>query len=645
MKKLNKMIVFILLVIMLAACSGNTVETVMEETVVTGEGFIDSDSSTKPSVVEEAIAMVQVESEDFDSDDMMVAANQEGTILIFLDGDQTSSNGDSVSIEERIVTITSGGSYEISGSLSDGQIIVDSQDDATVRLILNNAEITSTISAPIYVRDAEKTVITLAEATNNYLADSAEPVFIDGDEPNGAIFSNDDLTINGSGSLVVNGNYRHGIVSDDDLKIVSGIITINAVGDGLQGRDSITIGGGQITISAGEDGLHANNNVDEGQGNVSIEGGVFEIAANEDGIQAETQLGISGGDIAITSGGGSINSNKTAGWEDWDQFHKSDTQTATSESDSVSAKGLKAGISLLISDGTLVIDSADDALHSNSEIVINGGNFQLSSGDDGIHSDSRLVINGGEVVIGTSYEGLESASISINGGEIHVVAQDDGINGSDGSASGMMGPGAGGGDFSAGDCSLIINDGYVYLNADGDGIDINGSIEMTDGIVIVNGPTGNQDGPFDYTGSFNISGGTFVAVGSAGMAQAPSATSTRFAFIYNFSTVQQAGTIFHIESSSGISILTFVPAKAYQSVIISSPAFTANESYMIFSGGSAVGEQTDGLIAGSTYTPGSEVETFTFSQTVVALGSVGGGWGGFLEGGGMPPDQDARRRP
>jgi hypothetical protein len=180
----------------------------------------------------------------------------------------------------------SGGSYSVSGTMDDGQLVVDTQDKGTVRIILNGASIASSTSAPIYVKGADKTVIILADGTENYLRGGDSYVFEDpeSNEPNGAIFSEDDLTITGSGSLTVEANYNHGIVSRDDLKITGGTVTVTAAGDGIRGKDSTTVKGGSITVSAGADGLKSTNADDPDRGFVTIEGGILEVSAGLDGI-------------------------------------------------------------------------------------------------------------------------------------------------------------------------------------------------------------------------------------------------------------------------------------------------------------------------------------------------------------------------
>lgn len=537
---------------------------------------------------------------------------------IALEGNSIIVEGNGATVDGSTVTITSAGTYTIRGTLNDGQIIVDAADQDKVTLILSGAHISCSTSAPICVISADKTIITLADGTSNSITDGSSCVLPDvaSDEPNAALFSKDDLTINGGGSLAVNGNYNDGITSNDDLKITGGRITVHAVNDGIRGRDSVVIKGGTIAITAAGDGIQSNNDGETDKGYVSIEDGSISIVAGADGIQAETTLAISGGTVTVTSGGGSgngsngnIRDNRGMG-------------TVEVESDTGSAKGLKAGVALTVTGGTLNINSSDDAVHSNGCITIDGGIMSLASGDDAIHADTSLEINGGEISITNCYEGLDSETITINDGTIHLVARDDGVNAVSKTAVSVTARQPGQQAYeSSGNSAMTINGGYLVVNSGGDGLDINGPITMTGGLVIINGPTDNGNGAIDYLGTFKVSGGTLLAVGSAGMAQPPGTSSSQCSVIMTYQASQPAGTLVHIETGDGEEIFTFKPAKAYQSVVFSSPALAKGTDYVVYSGGSVTGSATDGLSTSGIFTPGTQVASFTISGMVTTAGS------------------------
>lgn len=274
--------------------------------------------------------------------------------------------------------------------------------------------------------------------------------------------------------------------------------------------------------------------------------------------------------------------------------------------------GILARESLTINGGNITINAGDDAVHSEKDFEMNDGTLVISTVGKGIHSSYILDINGGTISVLNSDEGIEGGFITINDGNIDIVSSDDGIN--------VSIP-----DDDAGTSNpyfLQINGGFVVVNAEGDGLDSNGSIEMTGGVVLVNGPQGNADGALDYDLTFNISGGLLVAAGSAGMPQAPSASSSQNSVIINFNSALQAGTIFHVQTSNGDEILTFAPAKNYQSVVFSMPELVTGESYIIYAGGSSDGTERSGLYQDGTYTPGTQASTFTVENTVTQIGNM-----------------------
>ena len=568
------------------------------------------------------------------------------TADISLQGTTIQVDGSGVSVAGSTATITAAGVYRLSGNLDNGQIVVETEDEGTVELILDNAVITNTSNAPIFVSSAETVLISLADGSNNTVTDGASYVFADAetDEPDAAIFSKSDLVISGSGSLTVNANYKNGIAGKDTLTIESGVIAVNAAADGIKGKDSVTILDGTLTIVSGSDGIQSTNDTDEEKGTVTISGGTINITSSLDGIQAETDLLISGGNLTIVTGGGSANSSTQEGWGN--PGGDRNTQDIATDNTTESMKALKAGVDLTVSGGSITIDSEDDALHSNDSLTIDGGDLTIASGDDGLHADTSLVINNGSINISKSYEGIESAAITLNGGTIYVTASDDAINVAGGNDSSAMGGRPGQNNFSdSGDYTLTINGGYIVLDAGGDGLDSNGTISMTDGVVIVNGPTNSGNGPVDYMGSFNISGGFLVAVGSSGMAQSTSSDSSQYAVLYSYDSAQSAGTLISIMNQSGESILTFAPSKEYQSVLFSSADIQNGATYTLTSGGSASGSAQDGLYSNATVSDGSQVTSFTISSVVTSLGTAsnmmggGGGRGGGGGGGMQPPAQ------
>lgn len=554
---------------------------------------LNSNSNTGTTVKDAASA----NSKDHESIDDYKWITSE-VVSVQLNGNSIVENSDGATTNGGIITITSAGNYSFSGSLTNGQIIVDTQDEAIVRLVLNGVNINCSSSSPIYVKNAKKVLIVLADNTSNIVKDGSVYTFANSSEtePNAAIFSLADLTIFGNGSLDVTGNYNDAIASKDGLIIKSSTIKVTAKDDGIRGKDYLVIKGGTINVSASGDGLKTDNTEDKSKGYISIENGKITISSGLDCMDAETDVIISSGEFNLTSGGGS---GKTV-------------------SGTTSAKAIKGIVSVVINNGNFNISSADDAIHSNVMVSIHNGRIDVSSGDDGIHADSVLTINDGIISITKSYEGIESAILTINNGTIHIISSDDGINGAGGNdGSGMNGwPG---GLPTTEKFFLYINGGYIAVNANGDGIDINGSIVMTGGEVLVHGPTSNANGAIDYDGTFKITGGFLMAAGSSGMAQAPGTTSSQNSLLINFKTAQAANSIFHLQTSSGELIANFTPVKKYQSVAFSSPKIIKGTSYDIYLGGSSTGTNSDGLNSSGSYNAGTKSTTFTVSSVVTKL--------------------------
>ena len=223
---------------------------------------------------------------------------------------ETKAASSGVSISGNIITISKEGTYVLSGALSEGQIVVDA-DSAKVQLVLDNVDITCASSAAIYVKNADKTFITLAEDSENILMNTAEYEAIDDNNIDAVIFSKDDLTLNGKGTLTINSEYGHGIVSKDDLKLVSGTCNITAKNHALSGKDSVRIAAGTYNLTSGKDGIHSENADDDEKGFVYIASGDFTIESTGDGIDASYVVQIDDGDFEITAGGGAENATKT----------------------------------------------------------------------------------------------------------------------------------------------------------------------------------------------------------------------------------------------------------------------------------------------------------------------------------------------
>ncbi|WP_160806866.1 carbohydrate-binding domain-containing protein [Virgibacillus salexigens] len=677
----------------------------------------------------------------YDKEDAYTDWDNEDVTHIYLDKTTANVDGnEGVVVEDQNISIRTTGTYVIEGTLEDGQIVIDAEDDGTVRLVMNGATINSSTSAPIYIKQADKTILSLEGNTENTVTDPEQYTYEDADELKAAIFSKDDLTINGTGNLTVNGNYNDGITSRDELKITGGTIEVTAKDDGIVGRDLFAMKDAAISVTSTGDGIKASNDEDEQKGNIVLQSGsLFVEASKGDGVQAEKAIVAVDGEYTITSGGGSpetIETNQAGGgmeaggpmgnqdiptmidrlleqidvseevkeqlqnaesFEDMqaiiqenpeiqEQMQTSggmpggqppqgkapqapnqnnnsqsqenagnasntdvSSQSANEETDSentVSTKGIKAGTDLTIVGGTFTIDALDDAIHSDQDVTISGGESYLSTGDDALHGDGDLTIEGGTTTVAKSLEGVEATNITITEGTTYIHAEDDGINVNGGSTEGeMSGMGGAGGappsdnggnatseqqeqtstteEVSSEEGQLLIENGYVYINANGDGLDSNSSIKMTGGKVLVYGPTQSMNGSLDYDQSFIIEGGMLVASGSSGMAQGISEESTQQAIMMTFPEMQDADTSIYLEDSAGEQILGIAPENAFQSVLISTPSLEKDESYTFNAGGKLTGESNDGVYQDATYQEGSLAVDFPLSEVMTYIDESG----------------------
>ncbi len=502
---------------------------------------------------------------------------------ITLSGNLAQCSSKAVQISGSTVTITKEGVYLLSGTLQEGMIVIAADDTEKVQLVLDNASISNSANAAIYVKSADKVFITLAAGTTNRLENGGSYAVLDDNNIDGVIFAKCDLTINGTGNLEITAAEGHGIVSKDDVRIASGNLTITAAGHGISGKDSVRIADGTISVISGKDGIQSSHDTNAEKGYVYIRDGEFTITADGDGISASKTLQIDGGSFVIVTGGGS--GNKTVAKDE--------------NGESVSAKGIKASEAIVVNGGIFMIDAQDDAFHSNADLMINGGEYEIATGDDGFHADEMTTIAGGSINITTSYEGIEGNDVVISGGNIKLYATDDGVNAAGGNDQSGFGGMFGRDNFGGGsDASLLISGGIIYINADGDGIDSNGSLTVTGGEVYVSGPSSSADGALDYDGVGQITGGTVVAVGSSGMAMNFGDTSTQGSILLNVSS-QTAGTEIVVKDAAGEELIAYTAESAFNSVVVSSPKMVQGGTYTILVGESEHSITLESLIYGS----------------------------------------------
>lgn len=518
------------------------------------------------------------------------------------------------------VTITNGGVYVLTGTLTDGRVLVNAP-GADVTLVLQNADITCTDSSALYIYKAASVLVYLPDGTASTLTDGDSYDYgdsfssADDEEPNACLYSKSDLIIAGGGTLTVTGNANNGITGKDTLKIEGTTVNVTAANHGINGKDCLVLKQADVTVTSGGDALRATNDSDSTLGCILIGASALTLTAGEDGIQAETTLTLFDTTGTITSGGGS----------------------SASLADDTSAKGIKAGTDIAIRSGSYTLNCADDGVHANGNVTISGGTFAITTGDDGVHADEAVTITDSTLEISQCYEGIEGQTIDISGGTIDIVASDDGLNaagGADQSGFGGRGPDSFGG---SADCCITISGGTIRIDASGDGIDSNGDLNVSGGEIYVSGPTSDGDSALDYDGSATITGGTVVAAGYSGMAQNFGSNSTQGSILL---TCQSTSTeTIRITDASGNVLAEFTPAKAYNCVVVSTPALTQGSTYTVTMGGQSTDVTLESLIYGSGGMGG------TGGQPGGNMGTPPDGNGGQPGSMGTPPDGGKGGRP
>lgn len=574
-------------------------------------------------------------------------------------------SGSGVSVSGNVVTISEGGDFTVTGTLEDGQIVIDTDDK--VKLRLSGMSLTNTGGAAIYVKNADKAYITLTEGTENYLSDG-ETYTTEDEKEKACITSRDNLEIKGNGSLIIQGNYNHGIDGSDSVEIENGNITITAKNDGIHVNDTLAISGGTVTVTAEGDGLQADEIVD-------ISGGTVNVTTTGE-MPAETTA--FGGMNFRPDQNATAEERQALREEMMKQYEAAQAaELETDNSDDVTSKGIKADWLLEISGGSVTVNSTDHAVHCKSDINISGGDISLASeSKKGISAHGNVVFDGGDITITKSTEGIESKQIlTINGGNFNITASDDGLNAGGNGMDDMFGMG-GRGQMNAADIQseqqmpsgeqmfspdmqggqqaqgsqfggrgqmtppdmqngqqplneqfgggfgrgqetneissehhIQINGGNLYINAQGDGIDSNGSLVIDEGTVIVDGPSMSGNSALDSDGAIMVNGGTLIAVGEAGMVEAPNSYSSRNVLNMTLTAEAAAGTVIEVKSADGTVIMSHTAAKSCRSIIFSSPDLVTGGEYTLYVGGAAQ-------------------ESFNVTDTVTQVGTAAGGFGG-----------------
>lgn len=354
------------------------------------------------AAIDEAMSDAAIDITDmFTKWDLAGNYDESDAVKITLSGKTAACNSSNVQIEDGVVTIKAAGVYVLSGTFTDGTIVVDAGDDDKVQLVLDGVSITAADYAAIYAKNADKVFVTLAEGAGNSLTVSGDYVQTDDNNVDAVIFAKCDLTLNGTGSLTVKDNTGHGIVSKDDLVVTGGTYTIYSQDHCLNGKDSVRIADGTFNLSCDEDGIHAGND-DQQDGYVYIEGGDINISVGDDAIRAEGLLIITGGDIDVSK----------------------------------SCEGVE-GDKILVTGGDIDVISSDDGFNAAGGSSGSGDNHDGFGGGPGMggvdmdaDNDAYILITGGTININANGDGIDSnGCIGITGGSVYVLGPSDNGNG------------------------------------------------------------------------------------------------------------------------------------------------------------------------------------------------------------------------
>lgn len=507
----------------------------------TGTAGSSSDVSSNGAYITTAVSENQKNIELTDSNvdinftdrDKSSEYDESSAVKITLNGSSAVVSGSGVNISGSTVTITSAGTYIISGSLSDGQIVIAASDSDKVQLVLNNAEINCNTSAAVYVKSADKVFVTLPAGTTNSLGGGTEYVQTDDNTVDGVIFSKSDLTLNGTGTLKIDADYRHGIVTKDTLCITGGTYVIDAVKTCLAGKDGIKILDGSFTLTAGSKGLNSGNDDDAKEGSIYIAGGTFTIKSEDDSIHADGSCIIAGGTYTIAAGD----------------------------------DGIHANYDTVITDGSITITDSYEGIEGR-RITVSGGTINLTASDDGINAAT-----GGSSDEQQMPGGQQPQEMRMPGGQKPSGMDMDNKGQAPASRS-----------ASDDDVYIKITGGTITVNAGGDGIDSNGNLYITGGTVYVAGPTSNGDGALDYEEEASITGGTLIAAGSSGMAQGMGSNSTQCSMLVNLSETIAAGSVISLKDSSGNVLISWTSPKQFSSVVISTAELAQGSTYTLVTG-------------------------------------------------------------
>ena len=496
----------------------------------------------------------------FSDRDQDPSYDESEAITATLDDDGTTASGKGVEVDGSTVTITKAGTYVISGSLTDGQLVVDAGGEK-VQLVLSGASISTSSSTALYVRNADKVFLTLADGTTNTISATGEDVEADDHNLDGAVWSHDDLTVNGSGTLVVSSACGHGIVSKDDLTLVSGAVSVTAAVDALQAKGDLAVGGGTWTLSAGDDGMHSDSDL-------VIVDGTVDVTQSYEGLEGAT-VTVAGGTANVISSDDGINASGVSDDSD---------ESSTDEQDGAAAPQGDANAGAMTDDASSSQQGPGNGEQPPAQTGDASGAGEAPEPPSGAQNGGGTDATDGSTADGTDSQAQGTGEPPAQTGE----AQEPSDMGA-GQAPSDMGGGMDEDDETA---YVYICGGSLTINAEGDGIDSNGDLLISAGEVYVEGSTGDGDGALDYAGTGQVSGGTIIALGSTGMVQSLEPTGDQGIMLVTLSG--EAGGKVTLSDASGTELASYTATKSYACAVVSCEGIAQGEAYTLSNGSQSV---------------------------------------------------------
>lgn len=543
--KQKLMILMCISALFLSACNSGGAQSVGDNNDVV---------QTQSTTVLQETDITKFTNDQFDGADLYEDWSKSKTTIITINDlgishDGTEDSG--IKIEGKHITISKAGDFAINGVCEDGSITVDCDQPGIVRIIMDNCSMTNQSGSALHIEKAEKVVVTASFETSNLLADGTAT----DDKAGAAVYSKENLTFNGSGTMTIYGNRKDAVVCDKNLKFTSGTYNINGKDNGVVASQGITLKNGCYNLQSNGAGFKTTS-TNDAEGYIGIETGSYSITSGGNALEAKGSIYYLNGSLALTTGAGAT------------------------LSDGIVAKGLKAGGNFEMYGGSAQIQSVDDAVYANGSVKIATGCLNASAGDDGIVAGENIEILGGSIVLSQCVEGFESNGVSLTGGFIDINATSDGINvcgGNDGSAKEER---VGINDFErSGEGEVTISQTCINIKSDADAIDVVGSLTVESGAAYIRGGQAEGNNSIDCSKDYIITSGNVNAAGVESEVITPSDASKQNTVVLEYSDVQNPGTVACIKNSKDELIACFSPASGFTKAVISKPEFKDGEKY------------------------------------------------------------------